>query len=59
MIIVTLVVAGFASAIAAKICETISQGTFVAALLILLVLPGVLAATDKFICRKGYYKETK
>jgi len=27
--------------------------------LILLVLPGVLAATDKFICRKGYYKETK
>ena len=59
LIIVTLVVAGFASAIAAKICETISQGTFVAALLILLVLPGVLAATDKFICRKGYYKETK
>lgn len=59
LIIVTLVVAKFASAIAAKICETISQGTFAAAILILLVLPGVLASTDKFICRKGYYKENK
>ena len=59
LIIVTLVVAGFASAIAAKICETISQGTFASVILILFVLPGVLAATDKIICRKGYYKELK
>ena len=56
LIIVTLVVAGFASAIAAKICETISQGTFAAVILILFVLPGVLASVDKFICRKEYYK---
>ena len=56
LIIVTLVVAGFASAIAAKICETISQGTFAAVILILFVLPGVLASMDKFICRKKYYK---
>ena len=59
LIIVTLVVANFASAIAAKICETISQGTFAAVLLILLILPGVLATTDKIICRKGYYSEKK
>jgi predicted RND superfamily exporter protein len=59
LIIVTLVVANFASAIAAKICETISEGTFAAVLLILLILPGVLATTDKFICRKGYYNEKK
>ena len=59
LIIVTLVVAHFASAIAAKICETISQGTFAAVVLILFLLPGVLATTDKFICRKGYYKELK
>ena len=59
LIIVTLVVANFASAIAAKICETISQGTFAAVILILFVLPGVLATTDKIICRKGYYKENK
>ena len=57
LIIVTLVVAGFASAIAAKICETISQGTFASVILILFVLPGVLATTDKLICRNGYYKE--
>ena len=56
LIIVTLVVANFASAIAAKICETISQGTFASVILILFMLPGVLAACDKFICRKGYYK---
>lgn len=57
LIIVTLVVANFASAIAAKICETISQGTFAAVLLIMFILPGILAACDKLICRKGYYKE--
>ena len=56
LIIVTLVVAGFASAIAAKICETISQGAFASVILILFVLPGVLASMDKFICRKEYYK---
>ena len=59
LIIVTLIVAGFSSAIAAKICETISQGTLASTLLILLVLPGILAAMDKFICRKNYYKEKK
>ncbi len=53
LIIVTLVVAGFASAIAAKICETISQGTFAAVILILFVLPGVLSSMDKFICRNN------
>ena len=59
LIIVTLVVAGFASAIAARICETISQGAFASVILILFMLPGVLASTDKLICRKGYYKEIK
>ena len=59
LILVTLVVANFASAIAAKICETISQGTIAAVLLIILVLPGVLAASDKIICRTGYFQEKK
>lgn len=59
LIIVTLVVANFASAIAAKICETISEGTLAAVILILFVLPGVLASCDKIICRKGYFKENK
>lgn len=52
LIIVTLIVANFASAIAAKICETISQGAFASVVLILLILPGVLAACDKLICRQ-------
>lgn len=59
LIIVTLVVANFASAIAAKICETISQGTLAAVILIVFILPGILSASDRFICRKGYYQEKK
>jgi len=54
LIIVTLIVANFASAIAAKICEAISQGTFASAILILLILPGILATVDKIICKDGY-----
>ena len=57
LIIVTLVVANFASAIAAKICETISKGTLAAVILIMFILPGVLAACDKLICRRGYHKD--
>ena len=59
LIIVTLIVANFANAIAAKICQTVSQGTFCALILVIFVLPGVLAATDKLICRKGFFKEEK
>ena len=57
LIIVTLIVSNFASAIAAKICETVSQGTFAATVLILFVLPGTLAACDKLICRGNKYKK--
>ena len=57
LIIVTLIVSSFADAIAAKICETISQGTFCSVILILLMLPGVLATCDKLICRKNVYKD--
>lgn len=39
-------------AIAAKICETISQGVFASSILILAILSGVLAACDKIICKK-------
>lgn len=53
LIIVTLIVANFASAIAAKICKTISEGTFCSTILILVLLPAMLAACDKFIMRKN------
>ena len=52
LIIVTLVVGNFASAIAAKICKTISQGTLCSVILILLLLPAVLASCDKIIIKK-------
>lgn len=53
LIIVTLIVGNFASAIAARICKTISQGTLCSAILILVLLPAVLAACDKVIMRKN------
>lgn len=52
LIIVTLIVANFASAIAAKICKTISEGTLCSTILILLLLPAMLAACDRFIVKK-------
>lgn len=51
LIIVTLIVGNFASAIAAKVCRTISEGTMCSVVLILLVLPALLAAFDKYICK--------
>lgn len=51
LIIVTLIVGHFASAIAAKICNTISQGTMCALALVLLLLPPILAACDRFIIK--------
>ncbi len=51
LIIVTLIIANFASAIAAKICKTISEGTLCSTVLILMLLPAVLAFCDKLITR--------
>ncbi len=51
LIIVTLIVANFASAIAAKICKTISEGTICSTILILTLLPAILATCDKFIIK--------
>lgn len=51
LILVTLIVGNFASAIAAMICRTISVGTLCSAILILILLPAVIAACDKFIIK--------
>ena len=51
LIIVTLIIANFASAIAAKICKTISEGTLCSTILILILLPAVLACCDKIIVK--------
>ncbi len=52
LIIVTLIIANFASAIAAKICKTISEGTLCSTILILTLLPAVLGFWDRFINKK-------
>ena len=52
LIIVTLIVGYFASAIAARICKTISQGTTCSAILILVLLPAILASCDRIIIKK-------
>ncbi len=59
LIIVTLIIANFASAIAAKICKTVSQGTLCSTLLILILLPSVLAGFDRIIVKKKKVKEEK
>ena len=52
LIIVTAIVGSFTSAIAGKICQSISLGTFCATLIILLLLPALLATLDRFIIKK-------
>ncbi len=52
LILVTAIVGNMASAIAAKICQSISVGTMVATLIILLLLPALLVTIDKFIVKK-------
>ena len=55
LVIVTYIVGSFdkeGSAIAAKICITVSEGTLCAAIIILLILPAILASCDKIILRR-------
>ncbi len=57
LIIVTFIVGKFSSAVAAKICMTLSQGTLCSALLILILLPAVIASCDKFIMKNRKHKK--
>lgn len=50
--IVTAIVGNFASSTAAKICKAISDGTFFSTILILLLLPALVAACDRFIIKR-------
>ncbi|MCQ2571254.1 MAG: MMPL family transporter [Candidatus Saccharibacteria bacterium] len=52
LIIVTAIVGNFTSAIAGKICQSISLGTFCATVIILVLLPALLATLDKLIVKK-------
>ena len=50
--IVTAIVGNLATDTTAKICRTISDGTFFSTVLILLMLPALMAACDRFIIRR-------
>lgn len=52
LVIVTFIVGMFTSGITSKICRTLSAGTLCSELLILILLPAVLAAWDRFIIKK-------
>ena len=52
LIIVTAIVGNFTSAIAGKICQSISLGTFCATTIILVLLPALLATLDRWIIKK-------
>ncbi len=52
LILVTLVVGYFGSAVTAQICKTISEGTLCSSLLILLLLPEMLGGLDKFLVKR-------
>ncbi|MBQ3445540.1 MMPL family transporter [Candidatus Saccharibacteria bacterium] len=56
--IVTAIVGNLAGGIAAKICRTISDGTFFSTLLVLLVLPALIAACDRIIIKKSQTSTT-
>ena len=59
LIIVTAIVGNFTSAIAGKICQSISLGTFCATLIILLLLPALLATFDRFIIKNKKPSKSK
>ena len=59
LIIATLIIGHLATAIAAKICKTLSQGTLCAALLILILLPAVLGACDRLIVKNKNTRNKK
>ena len=53
LILVTFTIGIFADGVTSKICMTLSKGTLCSVLLIMLILPGVIAALDKIIIRKN------
>lgn len=51
LILVTFTIGLFADGVVSKICMTLSKGTLCSVILIILILPGVMAALDKIIVK--------
>lgn len=56
LIIATFLLGKYASAIAAKICKTLSEGVLCSTILILIILPATVALLDKFVMKKNIKK---
>ena len=59
LIIVTLIVGHFSSAITSMICKTISEGALCSAILIIFLLPAVIGAMDRWVVKKKKYNSKK
>ena len=57
LVVVTLALGLFAGGAVAQICLVLSEGSAMAMLLVLVLLPGVLAALDRFAAPKGSVRE--
>ena len=53
LIIVTFILGNLATGIVSMICKVIAEGTLLALLLVLFVLPPVIASCDKFVIKKN------
>ena len=56
LILVTFTIGLFADGVVSKICMTLSKGTLCSVILIILILPGVMAALDKIIVKNRKIK---
>ena len=59
LVVVTLALGLFAGGAVAQICLVLSEGSAMAMLLVLVLLPGVLAALDRFTAPKGSVREVR
>ena len=57
LVVVTLALGLFAGGAVAQICLVLSEGSAMAMLLVLVLLPGVLAALDRFTAPRGSVRE--
>ena len=59
LVLSTLIVGGLSEAITAKICLSISMGSFCSAVLILLLLPAIISAFDKYFIKQNKKSKSK
>lgn len=59
LIVDTFIIGTMTTGATAQICKTLALGTFCSSMLILLILPAILAAFDKIICKRNIKQNNK